>query len=339
MGGCKSKECTQIAKDIWLWAISRHLWLSVAHQPGQLNAIADLLSRHFEDGIEWDRWDRMYGFPEIDLFASRINHQTNTYVSWKQDPCATYVDAFTVNWSQFTNSYMFPPFCLISRCLQKIYLEQATVTIIVPLWTTQAWFTRLLSLLIHRPRMFLVTHGMQGIRQQFIECSISEDITNVLMSSWRPSTQKQYDVHIRRWGEFCLQRKVDSLRPNINDVLEFLHSLHIKELSYSTINTARSALSNYLMGFEFPGTHYTITDHPFVVRYLKGVFNFVKPTPRYQETWDVNPVLKYIELLSPLEKLSLKELTFKLVILRALTSGQRCQTLSFLDIDFCIVYC
>ncbi|XP_031571383.1 uncharacterized protein LOC116305584, partial [Actinia tenebrosa] len=177
------------------------------------------------------------------------------------------------------------------------------------------------------------THGMQGIRQQFIECNISEDITNVLMSSWRPSTQKQYEVHIRRWGGFCLQRKVDSLRPNINDVLEFLHSLHIKELSYSTINTARSALSNYLMGFEFPGTHYTITDHPFVVRYLKGVFNFVKPTPRYQETWDVNPVLKYIELLSPLEKLSLKELTFKLVILLALTSGQRCQTLSFLDID------
>lgn len=37
--------------------------------------------------------------------------------------------------------------------------------------------------------------------------------------------------------------------------------------------------------------------------------------------------------MSPLDKLSLKELTLKLVGLLALTSGQRCQTLVHLDID------
>ena len=41
-------------------------------------------------------------------------------------------------------------------------------------------------------------HGMQGIRQQFIDCNIPGEITNVLMCSWRPGTQKQYDVHIRK---------------------------------------------------------------------------------------------------------------------------------------------
>ena len=35
----------------------------------------------------------------------------------------------------------------------------------------------------------------------------------------------------------------------------------------------------------------------------------------------------------PLEKLSLKELTLKLVTLIALTTGQRCQTLTFLDLS------
>ena len=119
----------------------------------------------------------------------------------------------------------------------------------------------------------------------------------------------------------------------MNHVLAFLHGFHSRKLSYSTINTARSALSSYLMGFQFSGTPYTVSNHPFIVRYLKGVFNCRKPAPRYQETWDVNPVLKYIATLYPLEPLTLKKLTFKLVILLALTSGQRCQTLTLLHTD------
>lgn len=119
----------------------------------------------------------------------------------------------------------------------------------------------------------------------------------------------------------------------MSDVLQFLHTFRVNQLSYSTINTARSALSSYLMGYQFPGCHYTVANHTFIVRYLKGVFNCCKPAPRYQETWDVKPVLEYLELLHPLDKLSLKELTHKLAILLALTSGQRCQTLSFLRVD------
>lgn len=46
----------------------------------------------------------------------------------------------------------------------------------------------------------------------------------------------------------------------------------------------------------------------------------------------MKPVLEHVELLYPLEKLSLKELTRKLVILLALSSGQQCQTLSFLRV-------
>ena len=122
------------------------------------------------------------------------------------------------------------------------------------------------------------------------------------------------------------------MRPSVNDVLKFLHSLYVNGLSYSTLNTARSALSSYLMEQGLSDSNHTVANHPFIVRYLKGVFSCSKPSPRYQETWDINPVLTYIESLYPLEKLTLKELSLKLVILLALTSGQRCQTLSFLDI-------
>ena len=93
-----------------------HNWLSAAHQPGLLNVTADCLSRHFEDGIEWELNRSMletiggfFGVPQIDLFACRINLQTSTYASWKRDSHASYVDAFPLDWSQFTNSYILPP--------------------------------------------------------------------------------------------------------------------------------------------------------------------------------------------------------------------------------------
>ncbi len=142
MGGCKSKECNRVTKRIWLWAINLHNWLSAAYKPRQLNVTADKLSRHFEVGTEWqfnpklfDRLCSSFGNPQIDLFASRINHQ---------------IPVFSINQAKFTNSYAFPPFCLVGRCLQKIVLEQATVIMIVPCWPTQTWFTQLLSLLIEQ---------------------------------------------------------------------------------------------------------------------------------------------------------------------------------------------
>lgn len=174
---------------------------------------------------------------------------------------------------------------------------------------------------------------MQAVRQQFIEYNIPGEITDVLMCSWRSGTRKQYDVYIRKWCIFCIQEKINSLYPNIVSVLKFLHSLYVQNLTYSTLNTARSALSSYLTGFNFDGTQYSMTNHPFIIRYMKGIFNLCRPSPRYLETWDIKPVLNYLEFLFPLDKLSLKDLSLKLVTLLALTTGQRCQTLTFLDIQ------
>ena len=39
---------------------------------------------------------------------------------------------------------MFPPFGLILRVLQKIEHDEAECVLVVPLWTTQAWFPKLL---------------------------------------------------------------------------------------------------------------------------------------------------------------------------------------------------
>ena len=54
--------------------------------------------------------------------------------------------------------------------------------------------------------------------------------------------------------------------------------------------------------------------------------------PRYKNTWDVNIVLKELETWIPTEKLTLKELIYKLRMLIALLSGQRCLTIQALQI-------
>lgn len=88
--------------------------------------------------------------PDIDLFASRLNFQIKPYVSFQPDPEAIAVNAFHMSWKPYL-AYVFPPFCLISRILNKIREEQATVVAVVPKWPTQIWWPQLVSMLIRFP--------------------------------------------------------------------------------------------------------------------------------------------------------------------------------------------
>ena len=77
-----------------------------------------------------------------------------------------------------------------------------------------------------------------------------------------------------------------------------------------------------------------IGSHPLVSRFMKGVFELRPPQPKYLETWDVSIVLKYLLSLSPKESLSLKQLSFKVITLMALTSMGRANLLHRLDLRF-----
>jgi hypothetical protein len=81
----------------------------------------------------------------------------------------------------------------------------------------------------------------------------------------------------------------------MKDALAFLLDLQNNGLSYSTIGTARSALSNVIIHGECEN----FGMHPLVSRFMKSVFLANKPMPKYNETWDVAVVLKYLETLYP----------------------------------------
>ena len=98
----------------------------------------------------------------------------------------------------------------------------------------------------------------------------------------------------QKWQNFCTQRQIDHIRPSVVPVLDFLTALYQQGLTYNAINTARSAMSNYVTLED--GT--CVEKHLRVSRLMKGIFQEKPPRPKYTEIWDVSIVLAYLQSLS-----------------------------------------
>ena len=146
-GDLKNQERNDFARLIWDFARERNIWLSIQHIPGVENVEADEASRYFKDSAEWgisseiqqfifNRW----GKPEIDLFATSRNFVCEKFGSWGPDPRATVVDSLQENWSKFDSVYLFPPFPILTKVIQKIIMEKARGILIIPNWDSQFWY-------------------------------------------------------------------------------------------------------------------------------------------------------------------------------------------------------
>lgn len=175
----------------------------------------------------------------------------------------------------------------------------------------------------------ITTNSLQSLRESLKHKDISGKAAEIILCSWSKGTQRQYKPYIKRWSDFCSQWKTDPYDPPVNTFLDFLVQLHEKGLSYTTINTARSAISAVTL----PKNNMTIGNHPIVSRFMKGIYKSTPPTPRYKSTWDVQPVLTYLSSFKVAKELDLKALTLKMVMLVALVSAQRGQSLHMLDIN------
>lgn len=88
--------------------------------------------------------------PDIDLFASRVNCQITKFVSWKPQPEAYAVNAFSLDWHHF-KPYCFPTFSIIPRVLQKISLDRVTALVVIPNWPTQPFYATAMNMLVNNP--------------------------------------------------------------------------------------------------------------------------------------------------------------------------------------------
>lgn len=154
MGGIQFPHLNDLTRAIWKWCEERNLWLFASYINTRDNKEADTESRRVNPDTEIQlctssflEITEKFGEPEIDLFASRTNAKCRVYVSWKPDPDALSVDAFTISWKKYY-FYCFPPFAIIQKCLQKIVSEQSTGIFVFPYWPTQVWFPLLSNIII-----------------------------------------------------------------------------------------------------------------------------------------------------------------------------------------------
>ena len=113
--------------ELLYWCHHRNIHIQVRHIPEKLNVLADSLSR--PDRILPTEWslDReiahqifsLWGTPQIDLFATRLNHLLPLFVSPVPDHRACAVDAISLEWKNLF-AYAFPPFKLLPLVLNKI---------------------------------------------------------------------------------------------------------------------------------------------------------------------------------------------------------------------------
>ena len=164
MGTTKSIECNDMAKKIWSFCRERNILITCTYIPGKENIVADRESRREYKQAEWmlnreifKNAVEYFDFEvDLDCFATRANAQIDAYVSRLPDPFASHVDSFSLNWGNF-KPYLFPPFSLINKVLQKIRVDKVVALCVVPKWTTQAWWPHLQDMMVGEP-MILPPH-------------------------------------------------------------------------------------------------------------------------------------------------------------------------------------
>ena len=118
---------------------------------------ADFESRKRRKNLEWSIQDHIFchianhiliaHLPLIYLHQEQIKKLDYAFYV---EPDSVGTDAFSFSW-QCEFLYAFPPFSIIHTVLRKIENEQGERIKILPLFTTQLWFIRLLRILVSGP--------------------------------------------------------------------------------------------------------------------------------------------------------------------------------------------
>jgi len=103
-------------------------------------------------------------------------------------------------------------------------------------------------------------------------------------------TWTQYNCALTKWKKFCTDRSLEMWDANVKNVICFLTDLYTQELSYGTLNTARSALSTILGKVD----GVALGEHKLVIDFMKGISKPRPAAPRYHVTWNPDLVLKVL---------------------------------------------
>ena len=162
-------ELSAPAEKFWRWLLSIGSWTTATHLAGVLNVRADRASRWRDDRSEWRLSDRafaeverLYGPHTVDLFASRRNALLPRFFSRWLDPESAATDAMQRPWHLEGNPYGHPPIAMIPKIITKLKQERSEITLVAPLWPTQAWISDLMDLSVDVPHLLLCKNVLQS---------------------------------------------------------------------------------------------------------------------------------------------------------------------------------
>ena len=157
-GSTQSVPCDNATRQILEYCRAQDIVLSSHYCQGSLNVHADAASRAYTDAGEWSLAPHAYrqitdtmGAPVIDLFASVTNYKCDLFVTRFYSPLAFATDAFSLTWSE-NDLFLFPPFSLAGRVIQKVLQDRTSGILVLPKWPTQPWYP-LVTRLHHQQTM------------------------------------------------------------------------------------------------------------------------------------------------------------------------------------------
>jgi ribonuclease HI len=151
-----ARSMLHLVRRIFVILEKLNIQVMAKHRPGVQNVTADALSRLegagdyylrkevFQKGIQDLKMDSETEMDvvEIDMFATGRNARLMKYVSPSPEEGAVASDAFSQNWKS-QRVYAHPPILLIAKTILKVELEKVETVLVVPNWTSQAWWPRL----------------------------------------------------------------------------------------------------------------------------------------------------------------------------------------------------
>ena len=144
---------------------------------------------------------------------------------------------------------------------------------------------------------------MSYFREKLKRKDLSNAAIDIISSSLADGTSKQYKFYIDKWIQYCNRNNIPMFKASIVQGIEFLTKLyHDSNGGYSTINAERSALSLILA----PVDGYTVGKQPLVQRFMRGTFKLRPSLPRYNSCFDAGHILRYLQSMEPIDKISLE---------------------------------
>ncbi|KAK3864567.1 hypothetical protein Pcinc_029750 [Petrolisthes cinctipes] len=193
-GGTRSGSLNAEAQTILQWAEDHAIQIVTQFVKGSSNVLADCLSR--QDQIistEWmlhqdicsQLW-RLWSYPTVDLFATRLNFRLSNLVSPFWDPMAIATDAFLYNWDH-QDLYASHPFPLVRKVINKLRAASCiNLVLIAPFWPQKEWFPDLVQASVDFPR--LLPHRRDLLLQPHVR-RFHQALPMLQLAAWRLSSE------------------------------------------------------------------------------------------------------------------------------------------------------